>query len=425
MKVSVIGLGHIGLPMAVLYASRGFDVIGIDLNKEVVKAVNDKRVINYEPDLEHLLKFVTLKATTDVNEVSKTDVTFIMLSSPSGKDDYFKSDNVEACVKQIAPIINKKESHLVVVVTTLMPNTMDSVISPYFKKHINLCYNPTFIAFGNILKNLSEPDALLIGQRDEQSGEMLQEFYSKICLNTPTVKRMSFVNAELSKLLLNCFVTTKISVANTCAEICESYKGGDTDAVMGFLGLDSRIGKKCLKGGTGFGGDCFPRDSRALVALTKRQGINGAIQMSTGFFNDCHDINIGSKISYILGKEYDATIAILGVTYKPDTDSVVESSVIKIIKGLLKDGRKIRIYDPEGLENTRKELGDVVYYAKSTVDCLKGTSLAVIAVDWAEFKNLSVDVFLDNMKTPRVFDIWRIHREFSLDLEYHAIGVGS
>ena len=409
--------------MSALYASRGFEVIGIDTSSETVQAVNDKRTLNYEPGLPELLRSVNIKATIDYEAILDTEITFIMLPSPSGDDGYFRSDYVEACAKRIAPILATKTSyHVVVVVSTLMPNTMKTVIAPHFKgTGVGLCYNPTFVAIGNILKGLSEPDAVVIGESNTKAGNLLGRFYLKVCLKDSSIRRMSFVNAELCKLLLNCFITTKISIANTCAEICEQFAGGDADVVMSFLGADSRIGKKCLKGGTGYGGTCFPRDSRALVALTKKVGVNSAVQMGTGFFNDCHDANIGSKIRSLVS--HDETISVLGLTYKPDTALVDESSAVRIVKMLVRDGRKVRVYDPQGMNDARKELGEEVYYSTSIENCLKGTSLCVIAVDWQEFKVLDSHVFTSNMKTPRVLDVWRIHRDFENELDYYAVGV--
>jgi len=442
MRLSIIGLGKLGLPMAGVFASKGYDVIGLDVNKEIVEQIQQGHCPIQETGLEQLLAEVDpgLQVTTSYEEaISNTDTTFIIVPTPSDKTGKFSNKYVLSAIRNIAPIIKeKKQYHLIVIISTVMPGTMNKVIKPELEeltglectKDFGLCYNPEFIALGSVIKGMTSPDAILIGESDPHSGLILEKFYEDICDNNPPVVRMSWWNAELAKLALNVFITTKVSLANTFAEVCSEVPTGNIDDVTKFLGLDSRIGHKYLKGGLGFGGPCFPRDNRAFIEFAKGLGVKCPLQKAIIKFNDEHDNTITAEAIKLLGVNdlqiiscglINKTISILGITYKPDTNVTEESSALKVAQTLASCGAKVKVYDPTGKGSNE------LINTHNIEECLQGSDLCIIAVPWQEFKELIPDSF-KTMRQPKVLDCWRIlDSKVFIDsgVEYHALGVNN
>lgn len=441
MKIlSVIGIGKLGLPLAAYYAHRGYKVIGVDVNKATVESVNKGKSPIYEPGLEQLLKSLhgRLSATTDIKlAVENSDITFILVPTPSEKHGGFSTKYAEEAARSIGAVLkNKDDFHVVVLTSTVMPGATETVIKPILEEvsgkkcgvDFGLCYSPEFIALGSVIKDLASPDAVLIGESDKKSGDMLAEVYKTVCTNNPPIARMSPYSAELAKLALNVFVTTKISLANAFAEICEKLPGGDIDAVTKFLGLDSRIGPKYLKGGLGFGGPCFPRDNLAFIYLAQQLDTPAWLQDATHRINRHQNERIAGLIQQKLGSLKDTTISILGITYKPNTDVVEASASLETARELLKKGANIRIYDPAGNGNAMRILGSKkVVYATSIEECLKGTQLCILATPWDEFKGLTPDDFITRMEKPVLLDCWRFfdRQKFAAKMDYFALGVNS
>ena len=435
--LSVIGIGKLGLPLAAYYSSRGYKVVGVDVSQATVDAVNEGISPIYEPGLAELLKdrHGRLTATTDIKfAVQNSEITFILVPTPSEKHGGFTTKYAEDAAQNIgAALKDKKGFHVVVLTSTVMPGTTETVIKPILEKtsgkkcgvDFGLCYNPEFIALGSVIKDLAAPDAVLIGESDQKSGDILSEVYKNVCTNNPQVARMSPYSAELAKLALNVFVTTKISLANTFAEICEQLPGGDIDAVTKFLGMDSRIGPKYLKGGLGFGGPCFPRDNLAFIHLAGQLHTPSWLQEATHNVNSHQNERISKLIHRKLGGFKNKTISILGITYKPNTDVVEASASLETAKQLLKDGASLRIYDPAGAENAKRVLGNKnVFYAPSVEECLKGTQLCILATPWDEFRNLKPEDFVKLMDNAMLLDCWRFfdRQKFAKKLDYLALG---
>jgi len=442
MRLSIIGLGKLGLPMAGVFASKGYDVIGLDVNKEIIGQIQQGHCPIQETGLEQLLASINprLQVTTNYNEaISNTDITFIIVPTPSDKTGKFSNKYVLSAIRNIASIIKEKQQyHLIVITSTIMPGTMDKVIKPELEeltgleciKDFGLCYNPEFIALGSVIKGMTNPDAILIGESDHHSGLILEKFYEDICDNNSPVVRMSWWNAELAKLALNVFITTKVSLANTFAEVCSKMPTGNIDDVTKFLGLDSRIGPKYLKGGLGFGGPCFPRDNRAFIGFAKGLGIKCPLQRATSKFNDEHDNIIITEAIKLLGVRdlqlvssglINETVSILGITYKPDTNVTEESSALKVAQMLAGYGAEVKVYDPAG------KGGSGLTNTHNIEECLQGSDLCIIAVPWQEFKGLSLNSF-KGMRQPKVLDCWRmLDSKTFIDsgVEYHALGVNS
>jgi len=429
MKVTVVGLGKLGLCMAGVFAEAGHDVVGVDVNAELVEALRRGNCPIQELGLKELLHKTHehLQYTTGFDDTRNFEPAFVIVPTPSGEDHRFRNDYVFEAVKKLLPSLSSPFP-TIAITSTVMPGTMDEIkkmIENSTGKDFGLAYNPEFVALGNVIQGMKFPDAILIGESDKRSGDVLESFYKTICLKNPPVHRMSFWNAELSKIALNTYVTTKISLANTIAEICGEMPTGDVDVVTDFLGADSRVGKKYLRGGLGFMGPCFPRDQRAFGTL----GIT-PIQEAVDVFNTSHTEYVLTHISRLVEDHRPSTISILGLTYKPDTPVVEESQSLEIARRLAADGHFVRLYDPQGMPNAKKMLpeGKSVHYASNTTECLHDSDLCVLATMWKEFSDPSPTWFTQQMRHPVVYDCWRFwNRELFVEygIEYHALGVNS
>jgi UDPglucose 6-dehydrogenase len=283
--VSVIGLGKLGLPLSVAFADRGISVIGVDNVPGVVEAVNARVPHIYEPKLQTFLNLAgdRLLATSDLHDaVQRTPISIVLVPTPSDDDGWFSLRYVlEVCAELGQAIRDKGRYHLVVISSTVMPGSCDGEIKAVLEKasrdKINkswgLCYCPEFVALGDCIAGFKRPDFVLIGQSDKLAGDVLESLYIRFVPPGTPIERMALINAELAKISLNCYVTTKISFANQVAEICEKLPGADVDTVTNAIGNDRRIGKRYLKGATGYGGECFPRDVRAMLALARKLDI--------------------------------------------------------------------------------------------------------------------------------------------------------
>ncbi|MDX1611057.1 MAG: nucleotide sugar dehydrogenase, partial [Candidatus Thermoplasmatota archaeon] len=278
-RLSVIGLGKLGSCMAAVFAAQGYEVVGLDVDPDTVEAVAQGRAPVPEPQLQDTIDRAEgrLTATLDYEEaVQGTDASFIIVPTPSKDDGSFALDYVLDAGRSIGKALAKKEGyHLVVLTSTVLPGStqhgLQEVIEEASGKEcgedFGLCYSPEFIALGSVIQDMLEPDMVLIGESDSHAGDLLARIYQRTCTNDPPIQRMNFVNAELAKIALNTFVTTKITFANILAETCENLPGADVDDVTRALGKDTRIGPTYIKGSVGYGGPCFPRDNVALSYL--------------------------------------------------------------------------------------------------------------------------------------------------------------
>lgn len=428
MKLSVIGLGKLGLPMAALYASRGFEVTGIDVDEAYIGILNNGEIPIQETDLPKILcrGVDNLTFTTSYKAVKKSKIVFIIVPTPSNEKGEFIDDYVVSAVKAIAEEIKDTDANpLVVITSTVMPGTCDGIVIPTLKtitgRDIGVCYNPEFIALGSVIKDMENPDALLIGMSGIDAGDRLGMFWRKFHNgNPPPMCFMNPISAELAKIALNAFITTKISMANTFSMICNNIKGCNVDDITGFLGLDKRVGRKYLKGGLGFGGPCFPRDSLAFSIVARNVGVLAPLQEGTDLINDDVNSLIMDDILSILGEYERVTISVLGLTYKPDTPVVEESMSLDLANGISQFS-EVKVHDPVGMENAKKLYPDLIY-CDTVVECLQDSSVCILATPWKEYLDMKSKDFA-NMKNKVVYDCWRVWGEMK-GIEYHAFGVG-
>ena len=435
-SISVFGIGKLGFPLIACLAHKGFKVIGYDINHLTVNSVNERKPTMYETGLEELIqKPSDMSASSDSDYVIKnTDITFIIVPTPSLTNGSFDTKYVESASKIIASAIKDKSSyHLISITSTVLPSNTETRIKTVLEKEsgkkcgkdFGLCYNPEFIALGSVIHDIFNPDVVLIGEYDNKSGDILSEVYQKLCDNNPPIVRTTIYNAELAKISLNAFITMKISFANMLAELCEKIPGGDARAVSKILGCDTRIGSKYISGAIAYGGTCFPRDNRAFAYVASKLGNNARLAIATDKENNYQNRRIVDLVEDILGEVKDKRIAILGLTYKPETEVTEESASIKIAGYLRDKGATLSLYDPMGMRNARITLGgDSIYYAVNTIDCIKEADICIVATAWNQFKDIKPYEFTNNMKTAIILDCWRLYDkpEYKNNIQYYAIG---
>jgi UDPglucose 6-dehydrogenase len=418
MKLSIIGLGKLGAPMSAVMAHKGHTVVGVDINADFVKAINEGRPPVNEPGLAELIAAnrERLTATESYEEaILATDLTFIIVPTPSGPDGRFSMKYVLKAAEKIGAALRKKQSwHLVVLSSTVMPGCAGGELLPALIEYsgkrcpedFGLCYNPEFIALGSVVRDMLKPDMILIGESDERSGNILEELYTGVCESNPRIQRMNYVNAELTKLSVNTFVTTKISYANMLAQICETLPGADSDVVTAAIGCDTRIGQKYLKGALGYGGPCFPRDNIAFSALARDNGAPALLAEATDALNKRQVPRLAQLVMSHLPE--GGTAGVLGLSYKPNTEVIEESQGVAIAQALLDAGQKVVVYDPAAMPNAQKSLKGDVTFAASARDCIAQSGALVITTPWAEFSTLTLDLFQRPGAPVTVLDCWRI-----------------
>ncbi len=435
-NVSVVGLGKVGSPMVASFASRGFRAIGVDLDAEKVRLINQHRAPVVEPGLQEMITAhgERISATLDYAEaVSNSDITFIIVPTPSREDGGFSSKYaVEACTKIGHALRNKSGFHLVVLASTVLPGTTGSDIEPTLERSsgkrcgvdFGLCYSPRFIALGSVIRDLMSPDLVLVGESDPTSGQMLEAFNRRFVTNNAPIVRMNYVNAELAKIAVNTYVTTKITFANMLSSMCERLPGANVDVVTSALGLDTRIGAKYLRGAVGYGGPCFPRDNLALSCLGRQLGVPATIAESTDALNRAQVTRIVKLVKATLPP--GGKVGILGLAYKTQTDVTEESQGVELARQLSSDGVPVVVYDPMAMESARRVLKGSVRFASSVTDCAKEADALVLVTPWDEFKGLQPKDLAREGSRPTLLDCWRMldPAKFADVADYVALGVG-
>jgi UDPglucose 6-dehydrogenase len=416
-SISVFGLGKLGAPLAACFAARGFRVTAVDVDAKKVEAINRGATPLHEPGLAELIQEANsrLSGTQDADAaVRGSEASFIVVSTPSEANGGFSLRYVTPCLEAIGKTLRTKSAfHLIVLTSTVMPGSTGGAVRETIERasgktcgqHFGLCYSPEFVALGTVIRDFYFPDFLLIGESDTRSGDILAEVYRRTCKNTPFVARMNFVNAEITKLAVNTYITTKISYANMIARLCERMPGADAHVVTGALGLDARIGPGYLKGAVSYGGPCFPRDNRALAALAARVGAFADLAEATDKFNRAQVKWVADlvKVHYSGG----GAIGILGLTYKPDTDVVEESFGVLLAQELAAAKLPIVVFDPSQdamkMVAAQKGLG----CSASARECIATSRVVVLATPWQEFRDLPSSIWA-NVQTPRtIVDCWR------------------
>lgn len=356
-KISVIGLGKLGLCFALNLESKGYDVVGIDINNDYVDLINSKKLKSSEEYVESLLKkSKNLNASTNLEDALVNDLLFVVVATPSlpnGKYDHQQIENLIINLQKLGKQSKRKE---LIICCTTMPTYCEEIQKRLDDYNYKVSYNPEFIAQGTIIRDQLYPDMILIGQHDEISGKLIENVYLDLVENNPIICKMSTTEAELTKISINCFVTTKISFANMIGDICNNLSISH-QKVLNAIGSDSRINNKYLKWGFGFGGPCFPRDNRALGIFAEELNIKPSIPLASDEYNNIH---LQYQIDQFLKTNEKDHVEIHGVSYKKNSIIIEESQQLKFAIELAKRGIKVTIIDRiEVIEQVKKIYGNL------------------------------------------------------------------
>jgi UDPglucose 6-dehydrogenase len=354
-SVSVCGLGKLGACMAATFAARGFPVVGVDIDPEKIKKVNAGLPPVEEPLLAETIEQAKgrLRATDDPAEAVETDVSFFIPPSPSLPDGSFSNEYLLKAMRPVAEAMRAagKKGHIFVSSSTTTPGAVDGVLIPMLEKEtgwqcgsgFQVCYNPEFIALGNVINGLLEPDLVLIGEGDAEGGAALEELYRKYTRNDCRIARMSIISAELTKISVNSYITMKISFTNQLRMIAEKFPKADINTILDAIGTDTRIGHKYLRPGLSFGGPCFPRDNRLLAYAARQVGMEAPLAEASDRTNELTKSNLAKKVTKLVST--GDTVLVLGVSYKPDTYITEESAGLHLAQQLKHNGYRVLIHD--------------------------------------------------------------------------------
>jgi len=440
-RVSIFGLGYVGLSHAVAYALRGVKVVGFDVDREKIELVKKGISPIKEPDvvkhLGSLVKDGKIRVTEDHRDaVLSTNISFVCVNTPSLQDGSADLSQVKSAISMIGEVLRGKEGfHLVVVNSTVPPSTTENVVKPLLEdvsgkrvgEDVGLCFMPEFLREGSAVQDILSPWRIVIGEVDKKGGDVLHHFLLDVYRGKlPPLIRTTPVNAELIKYASNAFLTMRVSFINTIARLCELLPKANVDVVAYGMGLDPRIGAQYLKAGPGFGGICLPKDLRALIRTCEKFGYDPVLLKAIYKVNEEQMKHVVELVENVLGGLKNRDVAVLGLAFKAGIDDVRESPAIRIVNCLVGRGARVKVYDPLAMENAKKILGNKVTYASSMYECIKDCDAAIVVTDWKEFKRLTPEDLRKFMRkavlidTRRVF-IDRVHEFDEKDI-YIAVG---
>lgn len=435
MKISVIGLGKLGTPLAAVLASKGHTVVGVDVNPDFVRLLASGKSPVEEPGIQKLVgeHRDRLSATGDLEAaILATEVSFLIVPTPSDNQGGFSNKYVLSAITAIGQALKKKRNyHVVNVTSTVMPGStggeirraLESSSSREVGSTVGLCYNPEFVALGSVMRDMLFPDMILVGESDPRAGGVLTEIYKSVCENDPPVMHMNWVNAEITKISINTYVTTRISYANMLSDICERLPGADVDVVTKALGADSRIGKKYLKGALGYGGPCFPRDNVAFSYLARGLGARADLAEATDSLNRYQIERLAAAATRLL--DGGSKVGILGLSYKPETAVIEESQGLALAARLSEDRREVYVHDPMALSSAMAVLQDKVVPMRSAEECIKAVDVLVITTAWPQYAAIPASVFARPQARLQILDCWRMLSRDSIAgvADIHYLGV--
>jgi len=417
MRIAMIGTGYVGLVSGACFADFGHQVTCVDKDADKIAALRKGEIPIFEPGLDALVasnvKARRLDFTTDlVAPVAAADAVFIAVGTPSRRGaGHADLSYVYAAAREIAMAV----SGFTVVVTksTVPVGTGDEVerriCEANASAEVVVASNPEFLREGAAIRDFKFPDRIVIGTEDERARRVLSEIYRPLSLNQAPLMFTARRTAELIKYAANAFLATKITFINEIADLSEKV-GANVQEVARGIGLDNRIGTKFLHAGPGFGGSCFPKDTRALIKIAQDHDVQLRIVEAVLGVNDIRKRAMARKVSAAVGGSLRGkTVAVLGLTFKPDTDDMREAPSIPLVTGLLDLGAKVRAHDPVGMEQARRELPDIEY-CDDPYTCARGADALVIVTEWVQFRALDLERLKAQMARPIMIDLRNIYR---------------
>ena len=431
MHIAVIGTGYVGLVTGACFAEFGVDVICVDVDEQKISQLLKGVMPIYEPGLEQLVsknvQAGRLRFTTDVSQaIQQSLVIFLAVGTPPKPDGSPDLSFVEAAAGSVADHMN---GYKVVVTKSTVPigtgEHIRELISARKKTKANfgVVSNPEFLREGAAINDFMRPDRVVIGSRDEEAIAIMKDLYRPLYLIEAPFVITSLEAAELTKYAANAFLAMKVSFINEIANLCDKI-GCDVHDVARAIGMDKRIGSKFLHPGPGFGGSCFPKDTRALASVARHYDASARIVDAVIEVNQRQGEQMLMKIRKLVGNLNGRTIAVLGLAFKPETDDMREAPAVGIIKHLLEDGAKVRAYDPVAKSEAMKILPDIVY-ADDEYAAVAGADALVFVTEWNQFRALDMLRIRDLMKSPKIADLRNIYEpEDMREMGFEYVGVG-
>lgn len=431
MEISVIGTGYVGLVSGVCFAETGNNVICVDVNEKKVEAMHNGEVPIYEPGLEVLFERNSaqgrLTFTTDLEDaIKKTDIIFLALPTPPGEDGSADLSYVLGVAKQLGTMLNGYK--VIVDKSTVPVGTADKVraaIAENAKFDFDVVSNPEFLREGHAVDDFMKPDRVVIGASSDKARQMMGKLYEPFVRQGNPIIFMDERSAELTKYAANSYLATRISFMNEVANLCELL-GADVDMVRKGMGSDSRIGKRFLFPGVGYGGSCFPKDVQALFKTAAENEYDLKILGSVMNVNrQQKSVMVQKVLAHYGGDVKGKHFGVWGLAFKPDTDDIREAPALYIIRELMEEGATFSAYDPEAMDNVKGELGDVITYASNQYDALKDADALLIVTEWAVFRNPDLNKVAELLKEKVIFDGRNLYELTDIEQEgfyYNSIG---
>jgi UDPglucose 6-dehydrogenase len=435
MKLTVVGAGYVGLTTAVCFAHLGNEVMVVEKLPEKVQALKEGKVPFYEPGLEEMLKenlsLGRLFFTTDLKEgLDFSDVIFICVGTPQRPDGSADLSQVEEVARETARFIQGYK--LLVEKSTVPVNThklIKRTVERYLKRRgkileFDVASNPEFLREGSAVKDFLEPDRIVIGVESERARRIMEELYKDfkcpIIFTDPAT-------SELIKHASNSFLAMKISYINMVADLCEKV-GADVRLVAEGMGYDKRIGREFLRAGIGWGGSCFPKDIKAFIKMAKDHGVDFSLLEQVDKINQRRAAQFVEKVKSVLWSLKDKTLTVWGLSFKPNTDDIREAPSLRLVPMLLKEGARLKLYDPKAMENFKRLYppGKDLDYASDMYSAVEGASALLIFTEWEEFQRADLSRVKELMELPIIIDGRNIYEPEvvrGLGFEYYGVGV--
>lgn len=432
MNITVVGTGYVGLVSGTCFAETGNNVVCVDIDDKKIQKLKNGELPIYEPGLETIFERNTaqgrLHFTTDLKEgIKNAEIIFLALPTPPGADGSADLKYIMGVADDLSKIIT--DYKVIVDKSTVPVGTAEKVASVLSKNLdpslFDVVSNPEFLKEGVAVEDFLKPDRVVIGTSSEKATKVMMKLYEPFVRQGNPIYTMDERSAEMTKYAANSYLATRISFMNEIANLCERV-GANVDQVRKGMGSDSRIGKRFLFPGVGYGGSCFPKDVQALARTAAANDYDFKILKSVMNVNGLQKEVLSTKIINHLGNDLSGkTIAVWGLAFKPETDDIREAPAITIISRLLNKGAKIQAYDPEAMENFRTMITDDIQYCANAYDALKGADALAIVTEWSAFRSPDFEKVKTMMNAPVIFDGRNLYNENHMKesgFHYDSIG---
>lgn len=432
MQVAIIGTGYVGLVTGTCFAETGNNVVCIDINEEKIAQLRRGETPIYEPGLDNLLerniKDKRLTFTTSLAEgIKGAQIIFLALPTPPGKDGAADLQYVLGVADDLSTMIT--DYKVIVNKSTVPVGTAEKVAArlgaKLDKNLFDVVSNPEFLREGVAVDDFLKPDRVVIGTSSERAKKLMEELYQPFVRQGNPIYFMDERSSEMTKYAANAYLAMRISFMNEMSLLCE-LAGANVDNVRMGMGSDSRIGKRFLFPGVGYGGSCFPKDVQALARTAREHGFDYRLVETTMQVNDRQKTVLGKKVKAYFGDSLQGkTFGIWGLAFKPETDDIREAPALELIKELTAAGASVRAFDPEAMNNVKAIFGDSVYFAEDQYDAINGADALVIVTEWSEFRNPDFKRMETSLKAKAIFDgrnVYSLDKMKTLPFYYESIG---